>query len=259
VEADLTWSPERYLAFADHRTRPAIDLLARVPLQHVERVADLGCGPGNSTRLLVERWPAATVIGIDSSSDMLASARRSGVGATWVEADVAAWAPDRALDLIYSNAALHWVEGHETLLPRLLGWVRPGGVLAVQMPRNFEAPSHALLRATAESGPWADRLAGVLNWGPVAAADWYYDLLAPRAAVLDIWEAIYLHVLEGDDPVLSWTRGTALRPIMQALDGKDGAAFEAAYAAGLREAYPRRADGRTLFPFRRLFIVAQRP
>jgi trans-aconitate 2-methyltransferase len=254
----LTWSPERYLAFADHRTRPAIDLLARVPLQQAARVADVGCGPGNSTRLLVERWPAATVIGIDSSGEMLASAGRSGVGATWVEADVTTWAPDGAFDLIYSNAALHWVGDHEMLLPRLLGCLRPGGVLAVQMPRNFEAPSHTLLRATAESGPWADRLAEVLDWRPVAAPDWYYDLLAPQAGVLDIWETVYLHVLEGDDPVLRWTRGTALRPIMQALDANDAAAFEAAYAGRLRAAYPRREDGRTLFPFRRLFIVAQR-
>ncbi|HEX2479613.1 MAG TPA: trans-aconitate 2-methyltransferase [Geminicoccaceae bacterium] len=254
----MTWNPERYLAFSDQRTRPAIDLLARVPLQQADVIADLGCGPGNSTRLLVERWPAAKVIGIDSSSAMLASARRSGVGATWVEADIATWAPDRALDLIYSNAALHWIGSHDILLPRLLDGVRSGGVLAVQMPRNFEAPSHALLRAAAASGPWADRLAGVLNWMPVAAPERYYDLLAPQAGVLDIWETVYLHALEGDDAVLRWTRGTALRPIMQALDANDGAAFEAAYAARLREAYPRREDGRTLFPFRRLFIVAQR-
>jgi trans-aconitate 2-methyltransferase len=254
----MTWSPERYLAFADQRTRPAVDLLARVPLQRPERAVDLGCGPGNSTRLLAERWPAADVIGIDSSGDMLASAGQSGIRATWVEADLAAWAPQHAPDLIFSNAALHWVGGHETLLPRLLECVRPGGVLAVQMPRNFEAPSHTLLRATAASGPWADRLAEVLDWRPVATPEWYYDLLAPQAAALDIWETVYLHVLEGDDPVLRWTRSTVLRRIVQALDEADCAAFEAAYAARLRAAYPRRADGRTLFAFRRLFIVAQR-
>jgi trans-aconitate 2-methyltransferase len=254
----MTWNPDRYLAFADHRTRPAIDLLARVPPRDAERVVDLGCGPGNSTRLLAERWPAAMVVGVDSSNDMLASARRSGIAATWLEADIATWAPDRAPDLIYSNAALHWLGDHETLLPRLLACVAPGGVLAVQMPRNFEAPSHALLRATAESGRWADRLAGALDWRPVAAPEWYYDLLAPHAGTLDIWETVYLHVLDGDDPVLRWTRGTALRPLLQALDGADRAAFEAAYAARLRTAYPRRVDGRTLLPFRRLFIVAQR-
>jgi trans-aconitate 2-methyltransferase len=254
----MTWNPERYLAFADQRTRPAIDLLARVPSLEAARVADLGCGPGNSTRLLVERWPEATVFGIDSSSEMLAKARRSGIGATWTLADIAAWAPDRAFDLIYSNATLHWLGEHRTLLPRLFGHLRPGGVFAAQMPRNFAAPSHALLRETARDGPWAERLADTLDRQPVASPAWYYDLLAPHAAALDVWETVYLHVLEGDDPVLDWTRGTALGPIMEALEREEFAAFEAAYAARLRAAYPRRADGRTLFPFRRLFIVAQR-
>ena len=253
----MTWNSESYLAFGDHRTRPAIDLLARVPLAAAERVADLGCGPGNATRLLVERWPEAAVVGIDSSADMLAKARGSGVRASWVEADIATWAPDRAFDLIYSNAALHWLDDHEELLPRLLRSVRPGGVLAVQMPRNFEAPSHALVYATARSGPWAERLADIPDWRPVQTPEWYYDLLAPYAAVLDIWETVYLHVLDGNDPVLRWTRSTALRRILPALDAEQRAAFEAAYAARLREAYPRRADGRTLFPFRRLFIVAE--
>src|SRR5690606_20132337 len=228
-----------------------------VRLAAAERVADLGCGPGNATRLLAERWPEAAVVGIDSSADMLAKARGSGIRASWVEADIATWAPDRPFDLIYSNAALHWLDDHEELLPRLLRSVRPGGVLAVQMPRNFEAPSHALVHATARSGPWAEPLADVPDWRPVQAPEWYYDLLAPKAAVLDIWETVYLHVLEGDDPVLRWTRSTALRRIAPALDEEQRAAFEAAYAAGLREAYPRRADGRTLFPFRRLFKIGR--
>jgi trans-aconitate 2-methyltransferase len=254
----LIWQPERYLAFADQRTRPALDLLARVPLANPVRVADLGCGPGNSTALLAQRWPEAAVIGVDSSPEMLAQARASGVRATWIEADIGAWTPDCLVDLIYANAALQWLDHHATLLPWLLGQLRAAGVLAVQMPRNFEAPSHALLRATARSGPWADRLAGLLDQRPVAAPAWYHDLLAPHAAALDIWETEYLHVLEGDDPVLNWTRGTALRPVMQALDAQQFAEFEADYGARLRAAYPRRADGRTLFPFRRLFIVARR-
>jgi trans-aconitate 2-methyltransferase len=254
----LTWQPERYLAFADERTRPAHDLLARVALVDAERIADLGCGPGNSTALLAQRWPNAAIIGIDSSPEMLVQARASGVQAIWVQADIAAWTPDRPLDLIYSNAALHWLDDHATLLPRLLNQVPETGVLAVQMPRNFAAPSHALLRETARSGPWADRLTGILDRKPVAAPEWYYELLAPQAQTLDIWETEYLHVLEGDDPVLSWTRGTALRPIRHALEAEQYDAFEAAYAARLRAAYPRRADGRTLFPFRRLFIVARR-
>jgi trans-aconitate 2-methyltransferase len=255
----LTWQPERYLAFAEQRTRPALDLLARVPLANPARIADLGCGPGNSTALLAQRWPEAAVIGVDSSPEMLAQAPASGVRATWVEADIRTWTPDAPLDLIYANAALQWLGDHATLLPRLLSQLRTDGVLAVQMPRNFEVPSHALLRETARSGPWAARLAGILERPPVAAPEWYYALLAPHVAALDIWETEYLHVLAGDDPVLSWTRGTTLRPIMQALDAEQFAAFETAYAARLRAAYPRRPDGSTLFPFRRLFIVAQRP
>jgi trans-aconitate 2-methyltransferase len=254
----LTWQPERYLAFAEQRTRPALDLLARVPLAKPARVADLGCGPGNSTALLTQRWPEAAVVGIDSSPEMLAQARASGVRATWIEAGICAWTPDCPLDLIYANAALQWLGDHAKLLPRLLGELRAGGVLAVQMPRNFEAQSHALLRETARSGPWADRLGGILDQPPVAAPAWYHDLLAPHAATLDIWETEYLHVLAGDDPVLNWTRGTALRPVMQVLDRDQFAAFEAAYAARLRMAYPQGPDGRTLFTFRRLFLVAQR-
>jgi trans-aconitate 2-methyltransferase len=252
----MTWNPERYLAFGDERTRPASDLLARVPLAAAERVVDLGCGPGNATALLAARWPQAVVTGVDNARAMLAQARASGVAARWVEADIATWTADDPLDLIFANAALHWVADHAGLLPRLIGWLRPGGALAVQMPRNFAAPSHALLRATAEEGPWAVRLAGVLDHEPVAAPAWYYRLLAPRAAALDIWETEYLHVLHGDDPVLRWTGGTALHPVRAALEPAAFAAFEAAYAARLREAYPKGGDGRTLFPFRRLFIVA---
>jgi trans-aconitate 2-methyltransferase len=255
----LTWEPERYLTFGDQRTRPALDLLARVPLEKAARVADLGCGPGNATALLAQRWPEAAIVGVDHSPEMLAQARATGIRATWVEAEIAAWTPDHPLDLIYSNAALQWLGDHMALLPRLMGQLCAEGVLAVQMPRNSQAPSHAMLRATAKSGPWADRLAAILDWRPVAAPEWYYDLLAPHAQALDVWEAEYLHVLEGDDPVLRWTRSTALRPVLQALKAEQFAAFEAAYAARLRAAYPKRADGRTLFPFRRLFIVAQRP
>jgi trans-aconitate 2-methyltransferase len=254
----LSWNPERYLTFGDERTRPAIDLLARVPLGEAASIADLGCGPGNATRLLAGRWPEAEVVGVDSSEEMLATARASGVRARWTLADLATWTPDRALDLVYSNAALHWLDDHATLLPRLMGYLGTGGVLAVQMPRNFEAPSHVLLRETARTGPWAERLAAIPDRRPVAAPEWYHDLLAAHSSALDIWETTYLHALDGEDAVLNWVRGSALRPLVQALDRSAAAGFEAAYAARLREAYPRSADGRTLFPFRRLFVVATR-
>ena len=229
-----------------------------MPLADAGHIADLGCGPGNATALLAERWPDAEITGVDSSPEMLAQARASGVRARWVEADIAAWAPDRPLDLICSNAALHLLDSHATLLPRLLSRLGPDGVLAVQMPRNFAAPSHAMLRETARDGPWAERLAGVPDRPEAAAPEWYYELLASHAPAPDVWETEYLHVLEGDQPVLSWTRETALRPVRHALDAAQFAAFETAYAARLRAAYPRRTDGGTLFPFRRLFIVARR-
>jgi trans-aconitate 2-methyltransferase len=254
----MTWNPERYLAFGDHRTRPAVDLLARVALPAPARVADLGCGPGNSTALVAERWPDAEVTGVDNAAAMLARARASAVRAVWVESDIAEWTPAERFDVIFSNAALQWLPDHATLLPRLFAHLAPGGVLALQMPRNFGSPSHVLLRAVADAGPWSAQLQPLLPREPVGPPARYYDLLAARAASLDIWESEYLQVLEGDDPVLSWTRGTALRPVQAALSAEELRAFEADYKERLRAAYPKRPDGRTLFPFRRLFIVACR-
>jgi trans-aconitate 2-methyltransferase len=254
----MSWHPERYLAFDDHRTRPAADLLARVPLRAPERVVDLGCGPGNSTALLAERWPEADLTGIDSAPSMLAKARERDIAAHWVEADIASWQPDAPVDLLFSNAALQWLPDHQTLLPRLLGCLRPGGVLAVQMPRNFQAASHVTLRELAAEEPWAERLEGKLLADPVAAPHWYYDLLAPSCAALDISQIEYLQALEGENPVLHWTESTALRPVLQTLDEAESAVFKDAYGSRLREAYPVRPDGRTLYPFKRLFIVAQR-
>jgi trans-aconitate 2-methyltransferase len=253
----MSWHPERYLAFDDHRTRPAADLLARVPLLAPERVVDLGCGPGNSTGLLALRWPQATIIGVDSAPAMLEKARASGIRADWLQADVADWTPDAPVDLLFSNAALQWLPDHEALLPRLLRHLRPGGVLAIQMPRNFQAASHVTLRQLAAQEPWAARLEGALLADPVAPPAWYHDLLAPHVAALDIWQVEYLQVLEGEDPVLRWTESTALRPVLQILDDTASATFKEAYALLLREAYPRRPDGTTLYPFQRLFIVVR--
>jgi trans-aconitate 2-methyltransferase len=257
-EQPMSWHPERYLAFDDHRTRPAADLLARVPLSAPGRIVDLGCGPGNSTALLAARWPDADVVGVDSAPAMLAKARASGVSAGWLEADIVDWAPDAPVDLLFSNAVLQWLPEHQVLLPRLLAHLRAGGVLAIQMPRNFQAASHLMLRELAAQDPWAERLAGRLQADPVAPPAWYYDLLAPHAATLDVWQSEYLQALAGEDPVLRWTESTALRPVLQALDEHASAAFKDAYAARLREAYPRRPDGTTLYPFRRLFIVARK-
>ena len=167
---------------------------------------------------------------------------------------------DRPLDLIYSNAALHWLPDHERLLPAILASLRPGGVLAVQMPRNFAAPSHTLIAEVAREGPWCDRLEPLLRTPPVATQPpaFYYDVLAPLADSIDIWESEYLQVLNGPDPVKEWTKGTALIPYLQRLDSEAAKSFELEYARRLRDAYPSRADGMTLFPFRRLFIVMRK-
>jgi len=250
------WDPAQYLRFADHRRRPALDLLARVPLEGPAAVADLGCGPGNVTVALAERWPRAQVTGLDSSVAMLATARAAHPGIAWVEADLAAWSPDAPLDLVYSNAALHWLDDHAALFPRLMQAVAPGGALAVQMPRNHAAPTHTAIVEAA--GPWMDRLGPLIRANPVAEPAAYYDWLAPHARAIDIWETVYQHVLEGEDPVVEWTKGSALRPLLDALPEGDRAAYLAAYRARIAAAYPRRGDGRTLMAFRRLFIVAIR-
>jgi trans-aconitate 2-methyltransferase len=254
----MGWNPEQYLKFAEARLRPALDLLGRVELEAPQRIGDLGCGAGNVTALLARRWPAAELTGVDSSPRMLEAARAALPGARWECADIATWQPPQRLDLLYSNAALQWLPDHSHLFPALLRLVATGGVLAVQMPGNFASPSHTAITETVYAGPWSARLAPLLRPVPVAAPDVYYRLLRPQAARIDIWTSDYLQVLEGPNPVKEWTKGTALKPFLDALDAFDAEAFEADYAERVRLAYPPQADGTTLFPFRRLFIVARR-
>jgi trans-aconitate 2-methyltransferase len=253
----VSWDPDTYLAFSAPRLRPAVDLLA-----HIEGtpklVVDLGCGPGNVTRLLRLRWPEARLIGVDISAEMLAQAPDNCPDTEWLERDIAAWQPETPPDVIYANAALQWLPDHETLLPRLLAALAPGGTLAVQMPRNHEAPWSRLMEETAAEPRFAAALPNAMPDRAVAAPAVYYGLLAPAAEKVSIWETEYLQVLDGPDPVLTWTRGTSLRPYLDALPGALAGEFEAAYGRRLRAAYPARPDGTTLFPFRRLFILARR-
>jgi trans-aconitate 2-methyltransferase len=253
----MAWDPDQYLRYAGARLRPAADLLARVPLEQPAEVFDLGCGAGNATRLLAARWPSAQVTGVDDSQPMLSKAREAWPEARWIQADMGRWAAPTPADLIYSNAALHWLPDHGQLLPRLMRMLRAQGVLALQMPRNFAAPSHTAVAETVRHGPWKARLQHLLVPAPVSEPEVYFDMLQPHAAELDIWETEYLHVLEGPDPVKEWTKGTWLKRFLDALDVAEAARFEADYADRVRCAYPVRADGRTLFPFRRLFIVAR--
>lgn len=254
------WEPGAYLKFADLRLRPALDLLAQVPLERPARITDLGCGAGNVTPFLRRRWPDGEITALDSSPEMLACAKaeQAGLDVTWQQADVRDWTASEPQDLIYSNAVLHWLDDHEQLFPRLMGGLNPGGVLAVQMPSQFAQPSHVLMRQVAQSGPWAETLTPLLRDAPVAEPDLYYDWLMPYCASLDIWQTTYTQVLDGDDAVLNWVSSTALKPLLEALDEAPRQAFKDALAAELNFAYPKRTDGKTLFAFRRLFVVAQK-
>ncbi|MBF0251887.1 MAG: methyltransferase domain-containing protein [Alphaproteobacteria bacterium] len=255
--APKSWDPAHYLKYAGQRIRPALDLLARIPLDEARTIADLGCGPGNVVEHLARAFPGAAITGVDNSAQMLNAARSEhGDAATWVQMDAARWEPDAPQDLIFANASLQWLDRHEILFPRLMGFLRPGGVLAVQMPDQFAEPSHVEMRAVATEGPWAATLKSLLRPAPVARPEDYYDWLSPRAASLDIWRTAYTQVMEGNDPVLDWIGASAMKPLREALPADQKGPFRDALAERLRRAYPRRADGTTLFAFKRLFIIA---
>jgi trans-aconitate 2-methyltransferase len=254
------WQPTLYKRFADERERPALDLIQRIPLDQPGFVVDIGCGAGNVTALLQTRWSKARLMGMDSSPAMLTAAHALLPDVAFVEGDVARWAPPEPPDLLFANAVLQWLPDHARLFPRLLGQLRPGGALAVQMPRNYDRSSHTSMMETAKEGAWRARLATRIDrLPPVAAPNFYARLLAPLTPVVDIWETDYLMRLRGDNPVVTWTRATGLRPFLEPLDEDERQRFEADYAARIRAAYPPEPDGSTLFAFRRLFIVARRP
>jgi trans-aconitate 2-methyltransferase len=260
------WDPGQYRRFADERSRPFADLLARVRAEDPRLVVDLGCGPGELTARLARRWPGAEVRGVDNSAEMIAEAQKlagqdgaaPGAGRlSFTLADVGSWQPDRPADVIISNAVLQWIPDHLGVLGRWAGFLAPGGWLAIQVPANFDQPSHAILRELASSGRWRSQLAGVqLNRQAAEPAE-YLDLLARAGLAVDAWETTYLHVLAGDDPVLEWYRGTGLRPVLAALTPEAAAEFTAEYGARVRVAYPAVPYG-TVLPFRRVFAVAVR-
>jgi trans-aconitate 2-methyltransferase len=254
----MTWNPEQYLKFAQPRLRPALDLLAHLSVIQPRTVYDLGCGTGNITRLLADRWPDALVSGVDDSAEMLAQAAQQSGAIRWIQQSLATWTPSEPADLIYSNAALHWLPQHTALFPSLVAKLAPGGILAVQMPRNFLAPSHTAIHETVLAGPWRSKLEPLITPPPVGTPQFYYSLLHANAAVLDIWETEYLHVLSGPDAVKEWTKGTWLKQFLDRLSEPQRSEFETDYARRVGTAYPPLANGQTLFPFRRLFIVLQK-
>jgi trans-aconitate 2-methyltransferase len=260
------WNPALYSRFEAQRTRPAAELLARVPLETPAQVVDLGCGPGNSTELLARRYPAARIVGIDTSPAMLASARQrlAAVGqatAVFEQGDIAAWSPAAPVDLVFANAALQWVPDHQQLIPRLASTLAQGGVLAVQMPDNLDEPSHALMRELAAkprfAGLTAQLGAAAERRPPILSARQYYDLLAPRADV-DLWRTTYYHRMDSAAAIVQWLRATGLKPFLEALGPELQELFVAEYERRIDAAYPARADGTRLLKFPRLFIVARR-
>ncbi len=254
----MAWDPAQYLAFGTERLQPALDLLSRIPLEAPGKVIDLGCGAGNVTKALKQRWPEAEFTGVDGSPDMLARARAGDPDIEWVEADMNDWQSASVADLIYSNAALHWLDDHAALFPRLMGHVAPGGVLAVQMPRNWAAPSHTCIVEAVRAGPWREKLEVLLRPTPSHAPKVYYDILAPLTSSLAIWETDYCQILEGENPVAEFVKGSQLKRFLDALDEPERSAFEKDYRTRILAAYPKRGDGKTLFPFRRLFVLAGR-
>lgn len=257
----MTWDPAKYVQFGDYRDRPFFDLTGRVESVRPAKVVDLGCGPGNLTATLAERWPEAAVVGVDSSPEMLAKAADAAAGISNLRfdlLDVNAWMPSPDTEVVVSNAALQWVPGHQDLMRRWLAALRPGSWFAVQVPGNFDAPSHALMRQLAGSPGWARKLKGVLRGGEsVAEPVDYLNILLDAGYTADAWETTYQQVLPGRNAVLEWVRGTALRPVRAALSADDAARFEAEYAVALSQAYPPRPHG-TVYPFRRIFAVGRK-
>ena len=253
------WNPALYMKFDAERTRAARDLLAGTPLAAARRVADLGCGPGNSAELLRARFPDAELVGLDTSEAMLAHARARVPGATFLRQDIAAWTPEQPQDLVFANAALQFLPDHRTLLPRLFGFVAEGGCLAVQIPVTLHEASHAAMRLVAAEGPWARRLAPIVRAQPVIAAfEDYYEWLAAAGAKVEVWTTTYVHALDGVEGVVDWFAGSGLRPFLDPLSEAERDAFLARYRDAIADSYLPRADGKLLLPYPRLFVVARR-
>lgn len=256
----MSWSAKQYVAFEDERTRPARDLLAAIPTAEARSVVDIGCGPGNSTELLVQRFPGATVSGLDSSADMIAAARKRLPQLQFDVAEIDRWADEGPFDVIFANAVLQWVPNHAALLPALAGKLAEGGSLAIQMPDNLNEPSHRLMREVAANGPWASKLADAAGQRTdMASASEYFSMLRPQCARVDVWRTTYHHQLsDGAAGVVEWFKGSGLIPFLSPLTESERAQYLEQYLAEVEKAYPALADGSVLLPFPRLFMVATR-
>ena len=253
----MTWSAKQYTMFEQQRTRPVRDLIAAIPNTDVGTAVDLGCGPGNSTEVLAERFPQAQITGMDSSDDMLVEARKRLPRLNFELADIGAWHPAQRLDVILANASLQWLPDHATLYPHLVHQLNPGGTLAVQTPDNLDEPAHRLAREVAADGPWSAKIAAVKH-NERHTASYYYELLNKHCSTVDVWRTTYHHPLADHSGVVEWFKASALRPFLAPLTDDEKAAFLQQYQARITQAYPALADGTVLLPFPRLFIIATR-
>ncbi|MEE1610077.1 trans-aconitate 2-methyltransferase [Microvirga sp. CF3016] len=253
------WNAGQYLKFEDERTRPSIDLLRRVPLEATTDCVDIGCGPGNSTELIVKRYPTARILGLDNSPDMLSKARKRLPNLQFEEADIATWQTEERFDLIFANAVLQWLPGHRNLLRRLVSYLKNGGCLAVQMPNNLHEPSHRLMEQVAQEGPWAAKLSSAAkSKEAIGSFEDYYAWLQQAGCTVDIWQTTYVHPLASAEAIVEWFKSTGLKPYLDLLSPEEHSEYLRRYTAAIAAAYPAQQDGRVLLRFPRLFFVAQR-
>ena len=251
------WEPDKYMRFGDERTRPSLDLVSRIRVDAPDSIVDLGCGPGNSTQMLRQRWPEARVCGVDSSPAMIAAAREAHPGQEWVLGDIEGYSADPACDVVFSNAALQWVPNHANLVRRLFGEVAQGGALAFQIPSGAYSPVRSFIHEIADDPAWSSRMNDPRGALTMEEPEFYYDVLAPLALSVDIWETEYHHVMESADAIVEWISSTGLRPFLDALDtDAERARFVAMLGERVANGYAQRGDGRVLFPFRRTFVIA---
>src|SRR5262245_6842677 len=256
VQSSPMWNPGQYLKFDTERTQPCRDLVSRIMLRDVRRAIDLGCGPGNSTQVLRDRWPNADITGLDNSNEMLASAREAQPQGRWIYGDIGQWADEvgEAFDLVFSNAAVHWVPAHAAVFPKLL--TRTRAALAVQMPGNLNGLVHRILREIASAPQWRSLLGDVKNW-QAHEPEFYYDVLSPLASRVDVWTTEYIHIMKSPEAIIEWYKGTGLRPYLDALkSAADREKFLGEVLERVQGAYAVRKNGQVLFPFRRVFVIA---
>lgn len=254
----MQWAPDDYLKFEEERTRPSRDLLARVPLIDPQHIVDLGCGPGNSTELLLKQYPAASIVGVDNSYEMLEAARKRLPEVEFIHANIPEWNPQNLTDLIFANAVFQWVPNHLDVLERLLKSLHQGAVLAIQVPDNSDEPSHLLMRTVAEKDQWKGMFKKPTQRETIFSPAEYYNRLKPLSKRLDIWHTYYQHVLKGPEAIVAMIKPTGLGPFLQQLPTDKQGLFLADYEAEITKAYSRLIDGKVLFRFPRLFIVASR-